>query len=143
MAYQRRAYFLLLSSVFSMVLSLEGCIRICGFDPDDLEKWYVVQSPTQRSKKVDCDRVAFLESEPTGRRYTVVGLIAPPDGEFSSYAETINAIRALAAVHGADAVFVVSEQSGASWSFSAGAGGASGGSKEKIRVRAKAIVWAN
>jgi len=133
--------------VFGLFLSIlsiaytTGCVRTCGFDPSDLAKWYIVQTPTKTATTVDCGRVVFLETEPTDRNFSVIGLIAPPDGAFDSYAETINAVRTLGALYGADAVVLVSENSSTGWGFIAGRTGAGGGSKETIRVRAKAIVW--
>jgi hypothetical protein len=49
-------------------------------------------------------------------------------------------MRAAAALYGADAVFLISEEEGDRWGFRAGGGAASGGKKTTQKTRAKAIA---
>jgi hypothetical protein len=70
----------------------------------------------------------------------VLGIVAPPDDKFDSFGETVNAVRAAAALYGADAVFLISEEEGDRWGFRVGGGAASGGKKTTQKTRAKAIA---
>jgi hypothetical protein len=122
------------------LFTVTACASVHGFKEKDLERWYVPVESSARARTT-FEHVSFLESEPKERKSRVIGLIAPPDGEFDSYAETINAVRATASLFGADAVYVESEAGSESWRFRADAGGASGGGRQKISIRARAIVW--
>jgi hypothetical protein len=81
--------------------------------------------------------VVLLDKEPTDRPFKVIGLIAPPEDEYDSVAEMINAVRKVAALKGADAVFIAGESQREGWSFE----GASGGSTVSTSLKAKAIIW--
>lgn len=115
-------------------------IAACSSAPPDPAKFYVVLDNTPRAPKAR-DAVEFLEREPTDRPFKVIGLIAPPEGDYESFAQVLNAVRGIAASRGADAVFIISEETKEGWSFGGGSGGAYGGSTEETAVRAKAIVW--
>ena len=78
------------------------------------------------------EHVQFLDSPPQ-RPYTVIGIITPPSRKYKTVAEAVNAMRKVAAKHGADAIYI-DPQTG-SWR------GGSGGSLRDISFRAKAIVW--
>jgi hypothetical protein len=78
------------------------------------------------------EHVQFLDSPPQ-RPYTVIGIITPPTGEYETVAEAVNAMRKVAAKHGADAIYIDSQTG--SWR------GGSGGSLREVSFRAKAIVW--
>jgi hypothetical protein len=110
------------------------------FKLDHYRKFYIQLDTTPRKEK-ESDQVAFLETEPTDRKFVVLGIVAPPDDKFDSFGEAVNAIRETAAYFGADAVFLVSEEEGEKWGFHAGAGGASGGKSTTRKIRAKAIAW--
>ena len=120
-----------------LVLGLTGCV------PDyleDAQRWYVPLDNIPRAAN-KMEQVAFLEAEPKDRSFKVIGIVAPADDEYDSYAETVNAARLSAALHGADAIFLISEEEGARWGFRAGEVSAGGGSKTTTKIRAKAIVW--
>jgi hypothetical protein len=118
-------------------LLLAGC---GSHDREEYRRWYIPLNNEYRIQK-DPAQVAFLEAEPTDRKFIVLGIVAPPDAKFDSFGETVNAIRASAALFGADAVFLVSEEEGDRWGFRAGGGAASGGKKTTQKIRAKAIAW--
>ncbi|MGH9368803.1 MAG: hypothetical protein ACRD3M_14150 [Thermoanaerobaculia bacterium] len=131
----RRASILLLTFV------LGGCV------PDYIEnaqKWFVPLDQTVRAKR-SVSQVAFLEKEPTDRKFKVIGIVAPAESEYDSYAEAINAARLSAALHGADAIFLISDEEGEKWGFKVSrdaiGGSAGGGSGKTFKIRAKAIVW--
>ncbi|GEM_PF-5013019 len=86
------------------------------------------------------EHVQFLQTAPE-RPYTEIGIITPPESEYDTEAEMVKAVREEAARHGADAIFIESQDEKEGWHFSAGRFGASGGSGTSMRVRAKAIVW--
>jgi hypothetical protein len=87
----------------------------CGsHDREEMLKWYIPLESSGGPQK-RADQVRFLESEPTDRKFKVVGIIAPPDDKFDSFGETINAVRSLAGLYGADAVFLISESEGEKW----------------------------
>lgn len=116
-------------------------LAACGsHDRDEYRRWYIPIDNSARAPR-EAEQVAFLEAVPTDRKFVVLGIVAPPDDKFDSFAQTINEIRAAAALYGADAVFLVSEEEGEKWSFRAGGLGASGGKKSTQKVRAKAIAW--
>lgn len=85
-------------------------------------------------------QVQFLDSAPT-RPHVVIGIITPPAGEYETEAEAVKGMRAEAAKHGADAIYIESQTESGGWRFGTGWGGASGGSFSELRFRAKAIVW--
>ena len=89
---------------------------------------------------VSYDHVQFLQSPPQ-RSYTEIGIITPPEDEYETEAEMVKALRKEAGKHGADAIFIESQDEKQGWSFGAGPFGASGGSGTLVKVRAKAIVW--
>lgn len=109
-----------------------------GCTTAQMETWFVPLDQTRRIEK-DVQYVAFLEKEPTDRAFKVIGIVAPPDDYFDSYAATINGIRETAGLFGADAVFLISEEEGSKWGVSRSRGEA--GSDETHKIRAKAIVW--
>jgi hypothetical protein len=123
-----------------LLLTLAG-IEACGSrDREEYRRWYIPIDNSARAPR-EAGQVAFLEAAPTDRKFIVLGIVAPPDDKFDSFGETVNAIRAAAALYGADAVFLVSEEEGEKWGFRAGAGGASGGKSSTRKIRAKAIAW--
>ena len=75
-----------------------------------------------------------MESPPQ-RPYTVIGIITPPSGKYETVAEAVNAMRKVAAKHGADAIYIESQTAG--WR------GGSSGSLREVSFRAKAIVWSS
>jgi hypothetical protein len=95
------------------------------------EMW-IPQGNSRRA--VTREHVQFLDSPPQ-RPYTVIGIITPPSREYETVAEAVNAMRKVAAKHGADAIYIESQTD--SWR------GASGGSLRDISFRAKAIVWSS
>lgn len=120
-----------------VLLTLAGC---GSHDREEYRRWYIPLDNSARAPK-QAGQVAFLEGEPTDRKFVVLGIVAPPDDKFDSFGETVNAIRASAALFGADAVFLISEEEGEKWGFRAGGGAASGGKKTTQKIRAKAIAW--
>jgi hypothetical protein len=106
----------------------------------EYRRWYIPLDSTPRKEK-EPEQVAFLESEPKDRKFIVLGIVAPPDDKFDSFGETVNAVRAAAALYGADAVFLISEEEGEKWGFHAGGLGAGGGKSSTHKIRAKAIAW--
>jgi hypothetical protein len=82
-----------------------------------------------------------LEQAPTDRKYKEVGIISPRGAKQKSWADAVHAGLAAAAFKGADAAFPVSEKDMETWGFSAGSGGASGGRKNYVNLRMKAIIW--
>ena len=126
--------------------SLTGCVtKICGFKEKEITQYYIPAPEGLSRPPVPCEQVAFLESAPTGRKYRVLGVVAPPVNKYRSYGEMINAARASASLHGADAVYLVSEKEVEfnSWGFQAGGGFAGGGGAKgkTVQVYLKAIVW--
>jgi hypothetical protein len=89
---------------------------------------------------VGYQHVQYLQAPPD-RPYEELGIITPPADEYETEAEAIMAIRKEAAKHGADAIFIESQTTTSGWGFSAGFGGASGGSNNGVAYRAKAIAW--
>ena len=95
------------------------------------EMW-IPQGNSHRA--VTREHVQFLDSPPQ-RQYTVIGIITLPSRKYKTVAEAVNAMRKVAAKHGADAIYI-DPQTG-SWR------GGSGGSPRDISFRAKAIVWSS
>jgi hypothetical protein len=111
----------LLLLLLSVAFGASGCA--------DSEMWI----PQGNSRPgVTREHVQFLDSPPQ-RPYMVIGIITPPSGEYETVAEAVNAMRKVAARHGADAIYIESQTG--SWR------GGSGGSLRDISFRAKAIVW--
>jgi hypothetical protein len=102
------------------------------------EMWIPLE--TSPRQPVMLEQVAFLQ-EPPDKPYTVVGIITPPPGEYDTEAEAVKAIRRVAALHGASAVYIESQTTAEGWKFSASPWGASGGTDNDVIFRAKAIVW--
>jgi len=123
--------------LIAVFLILVGC---GSRDRQEYRRWYIPLNSERRIEK-DAAQVAFLEGEPTDRKFIVLGIVAPPDDKFDSFGETVNAIRAAVALYGADAVFLVSEEEGEKWGFRAGGGSAGGGKGTTHKIRAKAIAW--
>ncbi|HEX8407952.1 MAG TPA: hypothetical protein VF883_03750 [Thermoanaerobaculia bacterium] len=98
--------------------------------------------PLQTSPRgpVSYQNVQFLQAPPD-HPFTEIGIITPPEDEYETEAEMVMAIRKEAGKHGADAIFIESQDEKQGWSFGAGPFGASGGSGTFVKVRAKAIVW--
>jgi hypothetical protein len=71
----------------------------------DLRQWYAVTEPTARTSRNESD-VAVLETAPSDRPFTVIGIFAPPANAFESYAEALNGARQVAAAYGAQAVVI-------------------------------------
>jgi hypothetical protein len=125
-------------------LALSACkAKTAGFGNGDLRMWYVALNEAPHKKPTPFENVTFLEAIPTNRTYRVVGLISPPDGKFKSYAQAINCLRAAAALHGADAVFLDEGDDIQSRGFRGGYMDTQPGKPKVMRlsVRAKAIVW--
>ena len=133
--------------VVTFLLVSVGCAspRVCGFKEKDIVQWFIPASGGSERTPVPCDRVAFLDAPPTNRNYRVLGWVSPPAGAFRSWGEAINATRAAASLHGADAVFIVDQKEieFSGWGFSAGGGFASGGHRKGKTVQfwAKVIAW--
>lgn len=89
---------------------------------------------------VSYQQVQYLQTPPD-RPYEEIGIITPPADEYETEAEAIMAIRKEAAKHGANAIFIESQNATSGWSFSGGPFGASGGATNGVAYRAKAIVW--
>ena len=75
------------------------------------------------------------------RPYLEIGIITPPEDEYETEAVMVKALRKEAARHGADAIFIETQDEKQGWHFDVGRFGGSGGSGTLTRVRAKAIVW--
>lgn len=101
------------------------------------EEWIAVNG-IQRAA-VAKGQVVYLEYSPT-RPHEVIGIITPPAGEYDTEAEAVKAMKAIAAKHGADAIYVESQSESGGWKIGT-VGGLSGGSFSELRFRAKAIVW--
>jgi len=127
----------------ALILAFVGCrTRVGGIEVVDMEPWYVPSEKTQRPA-VPLEHVAYLDAAPTNRAFQVLGYVSPPAGMGRSWAGLINAVRACASVHGADAVFLDSEREFQGWGFGFIGQGGGGGSFRKLQVRAKAIAWEN
>ena len=98
------------------------------------EEWIAVNG-IQRAALAK-GQVLYLEYPPT-RPHEVIGIITPPAGEYETEAEAVKAMKAVAAKHGADGIYVESQTESGGWKWS----GTSGGSFSDLRFRAKAIVW--
>jgi len=94
--------------LMAAIASATGC-KVCGFKKKDLVRWYVPISETFERPRVPCEHVLLLESAPSDRKYRVVGIITPSVKKYSSWSEGINAARAAASLHGADAIILVSD----------------------------------
>jgi hypothetical protein len=79
----------------AVFLTLAGC---GSHDREEYRRWYIPLDNSARAAKEPA-QVAFLEAEPTNRKFVVLGIIAPPDDKFDSFGETVNAIRAAAALY--------------------------------------------
>lgn len=115
--------------VAAALLVSPGCVT---------EMWIPVDNTARQP--VTLESVAYLQ-EPPSKPYTVVGIITPPAGEYETEAEAVKAMRRLAALHGADAVFIESQSVAEGWRFVASPWGAAGGTADDVIFRAKAIVW--
>lgn len=100
--------------------------------------WIPLQTTPRES--VSLEHVQYLQAMPE-RPYDEIGIITPPMGEYETEAELVHAMREEAAYYGADAIFIESATEQSGWKFSFGGWGASGGSFEDAKYRAKAIVW--
>jgi hypothetical protein len=102
------------------------------------EMWIPIETAPRPA--VSSQHVQYLEEMPT-KPFHVIGIITPPEGEYETEAEMVKAMRAEAAKHGADAIFIESQTEKEGWHFNAGRFGASGGSATSTKARAKAIVF--
>ena len=94
-----------------------------------------------RSTPVPIDQVAFFEKAPEDRPYKVIGHVTPHPEAFDTYPDWVKAIRAAASLHGADAVFIDSQDIKESWFVRFNTLRARGGKEMQISYRAKAIIW--
>jgi|SRR5580704_15947654 hypothetical protein len=132
----------------AIALSLfTGCSTptVCGFREEKLVEWFIPASGGANRGPVPCDRVAFLDAAPTNREYVVIGWVAPATGVFKSWGEAINASRAAASLHGADAIYLIDQKeiddSGWAFSMSNGFAGGHGGKHHSVQFTVKAIAW--
>jgi len=126
-----------------LVILAVGCAgqKYCGFKQKELEQSFVPMAGFTQRPSVSCDHVVFLDKEPTDRKFIDLGIIAPRDVKAKSWANAVQAARAAAALKGADAIFLVSEQDKEAWGFAFSNYGGHGGSKNYVTLRCKAIVW--
>lgn len=117
---------------YAILLILTACVTA--------DQMFVPMDTEVRSPK-PIQTVLLLDGEPKDRPFKVIGLVAPPEDEYDSYAEMLNAARKVAAAKGADAIFVESVKTDTGWAFDSGILGAKGGSVTATALRAKAIVW--
>src|SRR5437762_2750645 len=94
-----------------IILSV-GCSgpKYCGFGQKELEESFVPMENYSQRSPVSCDHVVFLDKAPTDRQFLDLGIVAPRDIKAKSWANAVQAARAAAALKGADAIFLVSEQ---------------------------------
>lgn len=124
----------LMKRILSVVILVVACATA-----DSQWEWFIPVGDTiVTQQKNPTKRVAFLDEEPQDRPFEVIGIIAPPEGSFESYTEGVEKIRAVAAMYGADAVFVTSDREGTGreWRFGQGVVDA-----KRVAMKAKAIVW--
>src|SRR5690349_21731082 len=79
------------------------------------EEWIAVNG-IQRAA-VAKGQVVYLEYPPT-RPHEVIGIITPRAGEYDTEAEAVKAMKAIAAKHGADAIYVESQSESGGWKWS-------------------------
>jgi hypothetical protein len=115
--------------------------RVGGVRVAKLNEWYIPTEPSLQRAAVPLDQVAYLDTTPTNRAFTVIGFVSPHPDAFKSYPEIVNAMRAAGSLHGADAVFIDSQSVNEGWKFSFNQWGGGGGKYRKIAMRAKVIVW--
>ena len=116
--------------IFTALLLLSACTTA--------DMWIPLQ--TSPRPVVAFQHVQFLQAPPD-KPYVEIGIITPPEDEYETEAEMVKALRREAARHGADAIFIESQDEKEGWHFSGGRFGASGGTGTTVKVRAKAIVW--
>ena len=104
---------------FAIAFIVVGCMT-----DNDLKQWYVPMNLDKRPA-VAVDHVEFLDRLPVDRPYIVAGTIAPPRSEFDTWEDEVKAIRRIAALYGADAIYLEPESIG----------------KLDRRLTARAIVW--
>jgi len=116
----------------TLAIALTACVSSSAmFVPMDTEQ----RAPTAVAN------VVLLEEVPKDRPFKVIGLVAPPEDEYESYAAMLNAARKSAAANGADAIYVESVKTEEGWSVDVGRFGGSAGTTSATALRAKAIVW--
>ncbi len=134
---------LALGIALCVCLAILGCAgpRVGGVRVAKLNEWYIPTEAGLQRAAVPLEQVAFLDKSPENRAFQVIGLITPHPEAFKTFPEVVNAIRAAASLHGADAVFIDSQQVDKSWQFSFNQWGGGGGVRRQIYTKAKAIVW--
>lgn len=130
-------------AVLCALLAAVGCAgpRVGGVRVANLNKWYIATELQFQRAPVPIEQVAFFEKAPQDRSYKVIGHIAPHPEAFDTYPEFVNAIRAAGSLHGADAVFIDSQDVQQSWNFRFNSWGGGGGVQRHVIIRAKAIIW--
>ena len=131
----------MVSLILSLVF-LSGCASVsyCGFKESELEDSFVPMTGYPPRPRVNCDHVVLLDKQPD-RKFVEIGIIAPRDIKAKSWANAVNAARAAAALKGADAILLVSEQNKDTWGFGFNSYGGAGGKRNYVTLRCKAIVW--
>ena len=83
-----------------------------------------------QEKATTCDHVVFLSQKPTDRKFRIIGYFLPTWWKYmGSQSEAINEARACAALHGADAIFLVNPED------------LPGGQYKKAKFSAAIIIW--
>lgn len=123
------------------VLAITGCASFCGFDLDDLHESYLSTSPDYAHRApTDCEHVAVLDTVPLDRKFIEIGIISPRHVKAKTYANAVRAARAAAALNGADAIIILSENDKERWE--SGYNTNTGNSRNRyIILRCKAILW--
>ena len=129
------------ASIAATALAITGCASYCGFDMDDLHESYLSTSSEYAHRApTDCEHVAVLDTVPSDRKFIEIGVVSPRHVKAKAYANAIRAARAAAALNGADAIIILSENDKERWE--SGYNTNAGNSRNKyIILRCKAIVW--
>ena len=115
--------------IFGSILLLitVGCAgpTVCGFKQKDLEQSFAPLPDYTIRPPVNCEHVLLFDKAPVDRKFKEIGIVVPRSSHHH-WADAVQAARATAALKGADAVYLISDQ-------------IVGGSHRL--VRAMAIVW--